>query len=186
MPPSVVHLLKLNFNPVYVTLASNVLPAGAGPVMLTYVKLAVGNGGAFNQSTALANTWAQFSTGNGPTNSNGGPAHVETWDRRRMSYYTGGFNDAAIVAAELVTNLGRHYIAPNTYTLVPSTWGQCGSFASLLQSALAMNGIPSIWVDVRNVNAFVSPPVPVMMVIKNWTFGSPSYPLKRTGSTSFC
>lgn len=145
--------------------------------MLSYVKLAVGNGGATNQTAALANTWAQFSTGSGPTNANGGPAHVETWDGRRMSYYTGGFNDAAIGAVELVRNLGRHYTL-DTYTSVPSTSGQCGSFASLLQSALALNGVSSIWVDIRNVNAVLAPPVLVKMVIKNWTFGSPGYPLE--------
>lgn len=156
------------------------MPKGSNdqnPVMLTYVKLAVGNGGAFNEASALANTWAQFSAGDGP-------AHVETWDGRRLTYYTAGFNDAAIVAAELVTNRGRHYEPSPPYTFVPSTSGQCGSFASLLQSALAMNGIHSNWIVVEAEYQ----PTPTTswsnMAIKNWCFvglagcpaGTPTYP----------
>lgn len=101
-----------------------------------------------------------------------------------MSYYTGGFNDAAIVAGELVTNLGRRYTTSDAYTLVPSTWGQCGSFASLLQSAVAMNGIRSNWIVVDAEHQ----PTPTTswssMAIRNWCFvgltgcpaGTPSYP----------
>ena len=51
-------------NPVYVTLAQNVLPpilnGAANPVMLTYVALAVGYGGSFDQPSALGNTWSYF------------------------------------------------------------------------------------------------------------------------------
>jgi hypothetical protein len=139
--------------------------------MLTYVKLAVGNGGASNQSTALANTWAQFSTGSGPAN-------VKTWDGRPMQYYTAGFNNCALNAQQVVINVyvdgtGTHY----------SPSAQCGAFALLLESALAMNGIHSNWIQ---INAAYSDPIygRPMMIVKNWCFvastgcqqGTPKYP----------
>jgi hypothetical protein len=161
-------------NPVYVTLANNVLPTflptnstNPNPIMLTYVKLAVGNGGAYNQATALANTWAQFSTGNGPAN-------VSTWDGRSMQYYTAGFNSCAYTAQQVVENLdGNGNYSPSA---------QCGAFALLLESALAVNGIHSNWTQ---INATYSDPTygTPKMVIKNWCFigtsgcaaGPPSY-----------
>jgi hypothetical protein len=151
-------------NPVYVTLANNVLPAAAGPVMLTYVKLAVGSGGAINQATALASTWAQFSTG-------GGPANVTTWDGRSMQYYTAGFGSCAYTAQYIVEN-----VIDGTLTYSPSA--QCGAFALLLQSALAMNGIHSNFINVFATDYYNNPNAPtgVVLAIKNWTTGNPSYP----------
>lgn len=146
-------------NPVYVTLANSVLPTGQ-TVMLTYLALAVGSGGATSQTTALASTWAQFSTGSGPAN-------VVTWDRRSMSYYTAGFGSCALDAGQLVENL-------------PTPSGQCGAFAFLLESALAMNGIHSNWIQVQADDG-VS-----LMVINNWGLSSsPTYPTQAPWQYNF-
>jgi hypothetical protein len=154
-------------NPVYVTLSTPVFsPASFGPTMLTYVSLAVGTtGGATSQSTALANTWAQFSNTACGAGIVSCPANVKTWDGRSMQYYTSGFSTCATVATQIVQNL-------------PTPSAQCGAFAYLLESALAMNGIHSNWITVQatdNVSA---------MVINNWCVigaappcpqGQPSY-----------
>jgi hypothetical protein len=159
-------------NPVYVTLAPNVLPSWALPVMLTYVALAAGSGGATNPAAALANTWAQFSTGNGPAN-------VQTWDRRSMNYYSAGFTSCALNASYVVQNLiGQPPASP---TISPDNSAQCGAFALLLESALAMNGIHSNFTQIQ-ANAYVLSGQ--LMVINNWCpvgspncpSGSPSYP----------
>jgi hypothetical protein len=144
-------------NPVYVTLAQSVLPAalpgvGLNPVMLTYVALAVGSGGAANQPAALANTWTQFSTGSGPAN-------VLTWDGRAMFYYSVGFNACALNAVAIVQTSGS--------ALFNNASGQCGAFAWLLESALAMNGIHSNWTQVQPTDGS-------LMVIKNWSLGTPT------------
>jgi hypothetical protein len=121
--------------------------------MLTYVALAVADGGETTNTAALANTWAQFSTGSGPAN-------VMTWDGRIMSYYTAPFGACATNSANLVENLG-----PSG----PSTSGQCGAFAYLLESALAANGIDSEWTNVGTVDGS-------NMVIKTWGLSpSPTY-----------
>ena len=142
-------------NPIYVTLANSVLPATyngiTNPVMLTYVQLAVGNGGATSQNGAFLDTWLQF-TG----------ATVTTWDGRSMQYYTGGNSSCAQTSQNLVQNL-------------PTPSGQCAAFAILLQSALAINGIHSNFVQVLPL--YASPPgsPPVLMVIKEWCFlGTPN------------
>jgi hypothetical protein len=142
-------------NPIYVTLANSVLPATyngiTNPVMLTYVQLAVGNGGATSQNGAFLDTWLQF-TG----------ATVTTWDGRSMQYYTGGNSSCAQTAQNLVQNL-------------PTPSGQCAAFAILLQSALAINGIHSNFV--QGLPLYASPPgsPPVLMVIKEWCFlGTPN------------
>jgi hypothetical protein len=130
--------------------------------MLTYVKLAVGSGGAINQASALANTWAQFS-------STYGPANPLTWDNRSMQYYTAGFGDCSFTAQNLVVNL-------------PTPSGQCGAFAYLLESALAVNGIHSNWTQINAANADPTYGTP-KMVINNWCFvgaagcgaGTPAY-----------
>jgi hypothetical protein len=159
-------------NPVYVTLAQNVLPSWAMPVMLTYVALAAGTGGATSQSAALANTWAQFSTGSGPAN-------VQTWDRRSMNYYSAGFTSCALNASYVVQNLiGQPPASP---TIAPYNSAQCGAFALLLESALAMNGIHSNWTQIQAKGYALSGQ---LMVINNWCpigspgcpSGSPTYP----------
>jgi hypothetical protein len=130
--------------------------------MLTYVKLAVGNGGAFNQATALANTWAQFSTGSGP-------ADVKTWDGRTMSYYTQGFGSCATNAQRIVENLADNGSV--------TTSAQCGAFAFLLESALAVNGIHSNFINVF-ASDYATPAAwnGVVMVIKNWHSNAASEP----------
>jgi hypothetical protein len=143
-------------NPLYVTLAPNVFPAtAADPVMLTYVALAVGSGGATTPTAALANTWAQFSSGSAPAN-------VVTWDgERHMYYYTVGFQSCVTNASSIVQTNG---------TIVSATAGQCGAFAALLESALAMNGIHSTWTQVQASDGVSK------MVIKTWGLsGSPTY-----------
>jgi hypothetical protein len=136
-------------NPVYVTLGPSVLPSSAGAVMLTYVALAVGSGGASSQASALANTWSYFSTSTGP-------ASVKTWDGRSMYYYSAGFGARALTATNVVQNL-------------PTPSAQCGAFALLIESALAMNGIHSNWIQITATDGST-------MVVKNWNLSSsPAY-----------
>jgi len=140
--------------------------------MLTYVKLAVGNGGAVNQGGAVARTWTQFSTGSGP-------ADVVTWDNRTMSYYTEGFNSCALNAQQIVENYYPDANGQPHY----STSAQCGAFALLLESALAVNGIHSNWTKIQSAYSDVTYGTP-KMVIRNWCFvgtngcnaGTPAYP----------
>jgi hypothetical protein len=140
-------------NPVYVTLAASVLPPttpGPGgttvpnPTMLTYVALAVGTGGAANPAAATASTWAQFSIAGCLPSGGSCPANVTTWDMRSMYYYTQGFSSCAVTAQQLVENL-------------PTPSGQCGSFALLLASALAVNGIHTNWIITRRMDLPASP-----------------------------
>jgi hypothetical protein len=94
------HLNPCIWSPAAVTRVS--VAAGASAmvqeILLTYVKLAVGSGGATNDTSALARTWAQFSNGNGPSN-------VWTWDNRPIEYYTAGFSSCATTAQLAVMNV---------------------------------------------------------------------------------
>jgi hypothetical protein len=152
-------------NPVYVTLAQNLLPSG-WDVMLTYAALAVGQGGATSPAAAVAQTWGQFASGLGP-------AGVTTWNgSKELRYYPQGvgFESCATGPVALLTTNNAN--------------GQCGSFAYLLLAALATNGIP-----MNGSPSFPSAPAlftgvcPIdnstinsAMLIKNWQFGTPSYP----------
>ena len=78
-----------------------------------------------------------------------------------MSYYTAGFRSCATDATIIVMNLDDN--------LQPSTSAQCGAFAQLLESALAMNGIHSNWITV-NAAYQVDPNNLVKMAIKEWCF----------------
>jgi hypothetical protein len=60
-----------------------------------------------------------------------------------MSYYTSGFTSCALNARDVVENLS------STAPIIISTSAQCGAFALLLESALAMNGIHSNWTTVQ-------------------------------------
>jgi hypothetical protein len=158
--------LGASSNPVLVTLAPSAL---SGPILLTYITLAVANGGARTPSAALENTWAQFSTGTAPAN-------VTNWDNKPLYYYQYqvGFTYCATSAASLLT------------TKFPS--GQCGSFALLLEAALGVNGIPN-----ENSPAGLTPLATFtnvcpadgsLMLVNNWSLdqvpsyssGSPLYP----------
>jgi hypothetical protein len=138
-------------NPVYVTLADDILPTSTA--MLTYVALAVGNGGATDPTTAFAKTWAQFST------SGTGPADVKTWSGTTLSYYPQGvgFQDCALNPEQLLTTSNQN--------------GQCGSFAQLFQYALDMNGIATSFTSVGTANED-------LMVVKNWNW--PQNPTQST------
>ena len=143
-------------NPVYVTLAPSIVSPKVSPIMLTYVALAVAAGGATTPQTALANTWAKFSTGSGPAN-------VSTWDGRLMFYYVPGvgFNACVTVATLLVETNG---IPANNLTS-----GQCGAFAALLEDSLSINGIASTWLNITSIDGS-------KMVVKAWTASNISYP----------
>jgi hypothetical protein len=132
--------LDTSSNPVYVTLGPNPanqnLPSWAQPLMLTYVALAVGNGGANSPATAVANTWAKFSL------AGLAPENVTTWEPqspRPLAYYPSGvpFKGCATNAYALVTGNGS---------------GQCGSFQFLLASALMVNGIQPTFVKVLTIS----------------------------------
>jgi hypothetical protein len=127
--------------------------------MLTYVSLAVGNGGATTATAAVSATWSKFATGSVPA-----PANVKTWDSRGMFYYSPavGFQACALKASLLVESNGSE--SNNTAS------GQCGAFAFLLESALAANGLHSTCTDVEPTDGS-------LMVIDTWTLSStPSYP----------
>ncbi len=73
-----------------------------------------------------------------------------------MQYYTLGFNSCALDATSIVQNL-------------PTTSAQCGAFALLLESALAMNGIHSNWTTVQPTDGS-------RMIVNNWALSpSPTY-----------
>jgi hypothetical protein len=146
--------LGASSNPVYVTLAPTVLPAWAGPIQLSYVAVAVGSGGATSYATAIANTWSAFTTV--------APMGVMTWDHRAMAYYTAGFGSCATDAQQLVKNL-----SPGG----SNGSGQCGAFALLLESALAVNGIHSSWITVQAADQATAG---TKMVINNWAVPNPS------------
>jgi hypothetical protein len=117
------------------------------PVVLTPLHLAVSNDGATTPAEAFQKTWAQFA----------GPANVTAWDGRKLYYYrpSYGFDVCAVDPFNLL----------NSYT----GSGQCGSFAQLLRWSLGMNGIPSDFVTVSVLDG-------ARMLVKDWTFGTPSYP----------
>jgi hypothetical protein len=108
---------------------------------------------ATSPAAALTQTWTTFS------NSSTGPANVKTWDGRVMYYYDAGRFACALTAANLVQNLPTASQAS----------GQCGAFAWLLESALAMNGIHSNWFIISAADNTS------LLVIKNWCyFNSPT------------
>jgi len=134
-------------SPVYVTLTT---PSGFSESVLplTAVKLAIGVGGATNQTAAFQNTWGQFA----------GPANATGWDGRTLYYYEQGvpFSGCALDAVGLLTQSNGS--------------GQCGSWARLFMDALAVNGVSSSWTTVSST-------IGDEMLIKNWTFSaSPTYP----------
>jgi len=148
-------------NPVYVTLEAPKLPPAYEPLLLSYLSIAIGDGGATNQTEAFASTWARFSTGNGP-------ADVSTWMGEFPIYYPAnvGFESCTSSAEPLLTtNSGR---------------GQCNSFAQLFLSALAANGMPVTGSPNTSSPAATTTGVCVTdnsaMLIKNWSFGAPTYP----------
>jgi len=150
-------------NPVYVTLAAPKLPSNYGDLLLTYVSLAVGNGGSTNETEAFLSTWGRFSTGSGP-------AHVSTWMGEFPIYYPAnvGFEGCSSSAKPLLTALSGR--------------GQCNSFAQLFLSALAANGIPiKDSPDVSSPSATTTGVCVTdnsVMVINNWSFNTsfPRYP----------
>jgi hypothetical protein len=132
--------------PVYVTMGTP--PASITPLPLTILELAVGQGGANTPGDAFRNTWNLFS-------SNGGPANIQTWDRQPLSYYpaNSGFSACAYGSAYGgVTILDARNYA-----------GQCGEFAWLMQSALAVNGIQSGLILVQAIDNQEED-----FMIKNW------------------
>jgi hypothetical protein len=97
-----------------------------------------------------------------------------------MEYYTAGFGPCALNAQQVVMNMYLDELGNPHY----STSAQCGAFALLLESALAINGIHSNWITISPANNPEPDTNPVKMVIKNWCFigntgcpsGTPSYP----------
>jgi hypothetical protein len=150
-------------NPVYVTLATPTI--SFPPLMLTYVALGVGGGGATTQQTAFNGTWGRFA----------GPANVKTWDNWALTYYPGlpspvGFSGCATSAQSLVTGTGS---------------GQCGAFQLLLQSALQVDGIPSTLIAVMTKDG-------TSFMVNAWNFTSvpptnpyPGYSWKVTLTSEF-
>ncbi len=140
---------------VYVTLATP-LPFSE-PTMtvmpLTAVELAIGDGGATNQTQAFNNTWQNFA----------GPANVTGWDTRSLPYYYQG-----VMALANATDAYELLVMEDGYgNQVQTETGQCGSFAHLLIDALAVNGIPSSFIQIQ-------PTDKSSMLINNWTYNTAS------------
>lgn len=113
-------------NPVYVALDDSEWPE---TIFQTVANLACSNTGATDPTSALAKTWALFSTA-------GGPANPKTVDGRDLYYYQPGFTALdnkynGQVTVEGLLRLGR---------------GQCGAWARLLEAALLCNGVTSVYV----------------------------------------
>ena len=154
---------------VYVTLATPsaryMFGVAAQPILplpFTVLGLAVGAGGATTPAAAFQNTWARFSQG-------GGPANVTNWQNppQKLYYYRNGTGfGCATTALQLLTRTDGD--------------GQCGSFAYLLMWALAANGIPSHWVTICATDGCNSDGTLnadwTRLVIRNWTFGTETYP----------
>ena len=177
-------------NPLYVTLAAPTLtwsltsigthipcPAnGGGPppcptvasgpvVPQTLLYLATSVGGATTPATAFQNTWSKFSAGGNGS----GPANVTNWSGQwQLHYYpTGsGFTSCATDVSQVL--------------LSASGAGQCGSFAQLFLSSLAVNGTTvqilyaatltaqAGWVQVNAADQ--TPTNATKMIVKNWNF----------------
>jgi hypothetical protein len=111
-------------------------------IPLSAVKLAIGSGGANSQTAAITNTWNQFK----------GPANVNGWDGRTLYYYENGVGFSSCATSSQLL-------------LSTSPSGQCGSWAYLLEDALAINGITSSFIQ-------VIPSDNSWMLVKNWSLGS--------------
>ena len=151
-------------NQVYVTLAPP-LPSIATPIFRTPLHLAVSDDGAADRATAFAKTWAKFAV------YGGGPANVKRWNYpaadSSLSYYAGGFSVCkASAAAGLLYD--------------PNGYGQCASFASLLQHALAINGIASQIYKVEPNKYYFG--AAEAMIVKNWGFGPSSIAFQPYGA----
>jgi hypothetical protein len=97
-----------------------------------------------------------------------------------MNYYSAGFYSCALSASYIVQNLIG--FPPASPVIAPNNSAQCGAFALLLGSALAMNGIHSNWTQIQAAD-FVPASNGPLMVIKNWCpIGSPGCP---SGSPSY-
>jgi len=115
------------------------------PIPLTVMRLAVSNEGASTPMGALQNTWALFS----------GPANINTWDNRRLYYYR---NDDHVVGFYPASAID----VPGLLTSSSGS-GECEALSQLLQDALAVNGIPSLYFQINTVDGS-------QMLIKNWAF----------------
>jgi hypothetical protein len=96
----------------------------------------------------------------------------------RCRIITAGFFSCALTAQQVVMNLYLDAQGNPHY----STSAQCGAFALLLESALAMNRIHSNWVSVfaTTRDAPEAAPTGVNMVIKNWDASAPSEPSNQS------
>ena len=119
------------------------IPIPSYKLMLTSLHLAVAGTETTTMQGAFANTWSKFA----------GPANVRTWDNRPLYYYKPGEGFTACALTPF-GNLMNNGTAVQPGLLVNSTGsGQCGSFAYLLQFALASNGIGSQFVSITPLNA---------------------------------
>ena len=141
-------------NQVYVTLRTPVTTE----LRHTIAHLACSTPGATDDDTAVANTWAKFSTGSGP-------AGVTTWDGKLLYYYKAGFPSlaASLTAGSLLENTNLN--------------GQCGAFKQLLGYAWLANGV-SAWTNIEVLSPEGSGGY---FLVKHWSFGAtnddnPEYP----------
>lgn len=147
-------------NKVYVTLAQPTVST----IYLTTLNLALSYDGATNPSQAFENTWQSFADDNLER-----PRNIVSWDGLRLlSYYPQGYgfsnsnNPDRCQTTEAGLLTAPIYQPPFTVA-----GGECGSFARLLMSALAINGIPSEFTTIQTANGS-------LMAVKAWEFGLPT------------
>lgn len=170
-------------NQVYVTLAPPLqynpnpqypLHSSQNKVYRTTLELALSTDGATDSTSAWQNTWYQFAvpipSSTDPTAT--APANIKTWDGRPLYYYLAGHGFGPVCALDeysLLTYQAEVFDSNGNLTgYAPSGGsGQCGSFANLLRAALAVNGVPSVWVVISAVDSST-------FLVSNWAFGTPT------------
>ncbi len=134
-------------NPVYVILANpTTSPLSGTQIFRTVAHLACQLSGS-TAATAAADTWSRFAA----------PNNVVTWDGRHLFYYQPGYDfvqntDGGIVTVSGLLRMGR---------------GQCGAWATMLQSAWALNSINCTY-----VTASCSVTGSVGFWVKEWLYTS--------------
>jgi len=142
MPPSA----GMSTHTLYVTLAAAI--AGTN-IYRTSLKLSVPTGGDMTADAVFNTTWGDFA----------GPANVKNWNGDNLYYYRpppggGGFGSVCEVDDLLRSGNGS---------------GQCNSWATFLQNAIAIHGIASDHIEVTATDGR-------NFMVKNWAVAAAAMP----------